>query len=550
MVKLSIRGRVSLLVLSSVMVAVLTVGAVAFYGLRSAMESMTEQENVLDAFLTESMAGYAEKYAKERLRKTAEVKARYIDRELAMIGEDVVKDAVSGKDGISFVLDGKGRVLFSSEKKGILAAAPEAPDLRQIASPSVAEAARRMIAGESGVMSIEVDGEVYYFAYAPMSSVGWSFGTVIEDDEVLDPVKQVTEDVREKMTAFREVLQQVFLDSMVKVVVVLLPVLLLVLYGSGTLAERVTRPIRKLAAGVREIAEGNFDKKLAIDTGDEIEHLAICFNAMTDSLKEHTRQLEQVAAEKEHARTELEVAAKIQMGMLPGTFPAFPERKDFGIYALMHPAKDVGGDFYDFYLLDENHLVVTVADVSGKGIPAALFMAMSKTILRNCVMMAKQQEDLAAVLENANHQLCQNNESAMFVTVLLGVLDLRTGRFVYADAGHCPPLLGHGGSYGFLPMEKCCMLGLLEQPYEQQSIDLSPGDTLFLYTDGVSEAMDEQRNQFTEQRIRDTLDALPPEEAIEDILPEVLERIRQHAGDAEQSDDITMLGLRYYGSRC
>lgn len=550
MVKLSIRGRVSLLVLSSVMVAVLTVGAVAFYGLRSALDSMTEQENVLDAFLTESMAGYAEKYAKDRLRKVAEVKARYIDRELAMAGEDVVRDAVIGTDGISFVLDGKGRVLFSSEKKGILAAAPEAPDLRQIASPSVAEAARRMIAGESGVMSIEVDGEVYYFAYAPMPSVGWSFGTVIEDDEVLDPVKQVTEDVREKMTAFRDVLQQVFFDSMVKVVVVLIPVLLLVLYGSGTLAERVTRPIRKLAAGVREIAEGNFDKKLAIDTGDEIEHLAICFNAMTDSLKEHTRQLEQVAAEKEHARTELEVAAKIQMGMLPGTFPAFPERKDFGIYALMHPAKDVGGDFYDFYLLDENHLVVTVADVSGKGIPAALFMAMSKTILRNCVMMAKQPEDLAAVLENANHRLCQNNESAMFVTVFLGVLDLCTGHFVYADAGHCPPLLGHGGSYGFLPMEKCCMLGLLEQPYEQQGIDLAPGDTLFLYTDGVSEAMDEQRNQFTEQRIRETLDALPPEEAIEDILPEVLERIRQHAGDAEQSDDITMLGLRYYGSRC
>ncbi|MBQ1510646.1 MAG: serine/threonine-protein phosphatase, partial [Selenomonadaceae bacterium] len=136
------------------------------------------------------------------------------------------------------------------------------------------------------------------------------------------------------------------------------------------------------------------------------------------------------------------------------------------------------------------------------------------------------------------------------VTVFLGVLDLLTGHFVYADAGHCPPLLGHGGSYGFLPMEKCCMLWLLEQPYEQQGIDLAPGDTLFLYTDGVSEAMDEQRNQFTEQRIRDTLDALPPEEAIEDILPEVLERIRQHAGDAEQSDDITMLGLRYYGSRC
>lgn len=267
---------------------------------------------------------------------------------------------------------------------------------------------------------------------------------------------------------------------------------------------------------------------------------------MTEELKRYIQNMAQAAAEKEHARTELEVAARIQLDMLPDGHGPFPERKEFDLYASMDPARNVGGDFYDFYMPEKGSLVITIADVSGKGVPAALFMAKSQSVLKNCVMKAKGSE-LALALEEANRQLCRGNEAAMFVTVFLGMLDLSTGRLDYVNGGHCPPLLGKDGSYDFLPIKKSTMLGLMELPYDQQSVTLAPGDTLLLYTDGVSEAMDGEGNLFTEPRIREEMNALPSNQNIEEILTKLLEKIRRHAGGAEQSDDITMLGLRYNG---
>ena len=162
-------------------------------------------------------------------------------------------------------------------------------------------------------------------------------------------------------------------------------------------------------------------------------------------------------------------------------------------------------------------------------------------------MGAKSPENLGAILEKANRELCQNNEAAMFVTVLVGVLDLRNGHFTYAHCGHCPPLLQHEGCYEFLPLPKSYVLGLWERPYTQKSMELSPGDMIFLYTDGVSEAMDVDGNLFTEPRIRDTLNNLSAERQPEKLLPQMLAAIRQYAGGEEQSDDITMVGLRYDG---
>ncbi len=466
--------------------------------------------------------------------------------------EDIRRSVVEfahEQSSANFMLDGRGDVVISSEKEGILAAVPEIVDLRQAAEPDIAEAARHMTAGESGVMSVALNGKQYYLAFAPMQTVGWSFGVLIEDREVADVAAQVSGDVLQEMGTFRGSLREIFSDSLVKMGTILLPVLLLVIYGSGFMAARVTRPIRRLAEGVREIAAGNFDRKLDLHTGDEIEHLAECFNTMTEELKTYTEHLALAAAEKEHARTELEVAAKIQTDMLPDAVGAFPNRKEFDLYALMEPARDVGGDFYDFYMVDEHRLAFAIADVSGKGIPAAMFMAKSQSVLKHCLLMAKSPDDLAAVLEHANRLLCKNNDAAMFVTVFLGMLDLETGRLTYADGGHCPPLLGRNGSYEFLPMKKGTMLGLMELPYEQQSVELSPGTVLYLYTDGVSEAMNEAEEQFTEARIKEVLDALPPDRKAEDILSYMLERIRQHIGSAEQSDDITMLGLQYHGNK-
>ncbi|MCR5347333.1 MAG: SpoIIE family protein phosphatase [Fretibacterium sp.] len=464
--------------------------------------------------------------------------------------EDIYKfvaDSAIGETGVSFVLDREGHVVFSSQSQDILAANLDAPSLLGAKTPDVAEAARCMTAGGSGVVSVRPDEnaeDILYLAFAPMKSTGWSFGSVMEADEVLAPVKQTEGEVRKRMSVFGAALRQIFSDTAAKAGLAMIPVLLLVLYGGGLMAGRVTRPIRTLASGAKEIAAGNFDMKLNLATGDETEYLADCFNKMADDLKKYTDNLAAAAAKEEHVRTELAVAARIQEDMLPRVFP---RRKEFGLYAMMEAAKDIGGDFYDFYMPDADHLVVTIADVSGKGIPAALFMAKAQSILKNSVLAAGASGDLAHVLSRANRELCASNEAAMFVTVFTGILDLRSGRFDYADGGHCPPLWRHGGRYDFLPMQKGCILGLTEFPYKRQSITLSQGDTLFLYTDGVSEAMNEAGKLLMEPRVRDLLNAVPQAVPVEELLRGMMESIRRHTGQAEQSDDITMLGLQYFG---
>ena len=455
-----------------------------------------------------------------------------------------ISEASESNGEIRFVADAHGNIVFSSEKEGTLARAESQKDIRKTGEPLFDEAAHSMTDGKSGIQLVELGGTRYYLAFAPVPAVDWSYGIMVLEENISPSLAESQEFYRAMAEKFHNSFQDTYNSLLQGAMLVAALLIVLFFFLSKSLSGRFVRPILALTDGVKEIAKGDFDKKLDIKTGDEIEELADSFNAMTEELKEYTRNLAKATAEQERARTELDVAAQIQVDMLPSDFP---KRKEFDIFARMQPAKNVGGDFYDFYLLDENRLAITIADVSGKGIPAALFMARSQIVLKDCVRMAKEQGNLAAAMENANRRLCENNESSMFVTVFLGILELSTGHFVYANGGHCPPLLGRGGNYEFLPMKKCTVLGVMERPYEQQSVDILPGDTLFLYTDGVSEAMDEQGNQFTEPQIRATLNALEPNQTMEGILAAVLKKIKEHAGNAGQSDDITMLGLRYMG---
>ena len=309
------------------------------------------------------------------------------------------------------------------------------------------------------------------------------------------------------------------------------------------LSDQFVNPIHELADGVREISAGDLDKKLDIRTGDEIEHLAVCFNAMTDALKLQMKNLTRVTADKERIATELNVATNIQQSMLPQEFDF--DRSDFEIYATMNAAKEVGGDFYDFYMLDENHLVITMADVSGKGVPAALFMAFSKTILKNFAMSMSKPDDFAAVMTLANQQLCEGNDEMMFVTVFMGMLDLVNGEFVYVNGGHNAPLVRHNDRFEYIDVAKSCMLGIDEDaPFNRQKMQLSKGDLIFLYTDGVTEAMNEDGEQYLPEHLRDELNAEDADESLEDLLEHIRQSIKKHAGAAEQSDDITMLAVR------
>lgn len=258
-------------------------------------------------------------------------------------------------------------------------------------------------------------------------------------------------------------------------------------------------------------------------------------------------------SKRERVENELKVATQIQAGMLPRTFPAFPDRGDFDIYASMDPAKEVGGDLYDFFLVDDDHLCMVVGDVSGKGVPAALFMAIAKALLK---MQAKTSLSPEHVLQEVNAQLAENNKQNMFVTTWMGVLQLSTGELTYADAGHEKLLLYQDGKWDFLPKKGGPALAVLSAEdmellgkktlYRNQTITLKPGDAIYQYTDGVTEATDAHEELFGETRLLDAMNSAPSVEPGE-LLPYVRQQIDAFVKEADQFDDITMLGLLYKG---
>ena len=453
-----------------------------------------------------------------------------------------------------FLLDiATGSVIFSTFEKGALAVPQNPVDLRQSAEVSIARAASAMTAGEKNVMLITLDGEDYYLAFAPVKTPGWSFGILNHKREVVYPAAYARDNILAQMEGFRDSIRTFFRSLLHWAILAFLLVLAALFYLSSSVAKQFVQPIRMLVEGVKQIAQGNLDERIELDQNDELGYLANSVKDMAVDLKEHIQNRSKVTAEKERIATELSVATDIQEGMLPRNFGEVSRNKGFDLFASMQAAKEVGGDFYDFYMLDDHRLVITIADVSGKGVPAALFMVIAKTILKNSALSAGEEEDFAEVIGRANRQICENNEEMLFVTVFFGVLDIHTGDLTYVNCGHNPPLLRQGtdGNYAYLrPAKKNLMLGIEEDLcFTQETVHLAPGSLLFCYTDGVTEAMDEAGNVYSEGRLQTVLENLPAGEdmPVADILASVREDIKTHAGAAEQSDDITMLAVRYKG---
>lgn len=246
-------------------------------------------------------------------------------------------------------------------------------------------------------------------------------------------------------------------------------------------------------------------------------------------------------------QAELDVASSIQKDMLPCIFPPFPDCAAFDIYATMEPAKEVGGDFYDFFLVDGGHLAVVIADVSGKGVPAALFMVIAKTLIKNHAQLGAPP---SKVFETVNHQLCETNDANMFVTAFMGILELATGKFTFVNAGHNPPLISREGKpYEWLRSDPGFVLaGLDDMTFEQQEIYLSPGDSLFLYTDGVTEALNPESQLYSDPRLEKFFNSgVLDGKAVSEIPALVRKDIADFARGAEQADDITMLILQMNG---
>ena len=450
---------------------------------------------------------------------------------------------------VNFILNAQGQVVLSSEKAGVLSAAEKGDDLRQGTEQDLAAKAVSMVEGQTAVDMVLVEGKEYYIAYAPIPSMKWSYGTLIEKDVVVQPAQAAKDHLLTQAENFFAAFSKYFRDNLLRTAVLLLLLLLMLYYASRKAADRFVQPLLTLTAGVRDIASGNLEKKLSLKTGDEIEQLAESFNQMTDELRRYIKKLEQAAAEKERIATELSVAARIQAGSLPQDFPS---QEGCELFATMQPAKEVGGDFYDFYVLDDKRLLVTIADVSDKGVPAALFMVRSKTVLGSSILRTeKEGGSLADAVMIANDELCQNNEAEQFVTAFAAVIDMVTGQVSYVNAGHNPPVILHkqegSGAARLLPRADNPMLGVMEGlVYKENTLQLAPGDTMLLYTDGVTEAMNKEGQMFTKEQLLRTLNAGQGKKA-EEIVSICMEAVGKHAAGAEASDDITMLCFHWQG---
>ena len=307
------------------------------------------------------------------------------------------------------------------------------------------------------------------------------------------------------------------------------------------ISKLINTPIKQLTAEVNQIALGNLDMRIKLNSKDELGLLASAFNNMTADLRKSIDNYTHEHLEKERMSTELNIAAKIQAGMIPFIFPPFPGRAEFDIYASMLPAKEIGGDFYDFYFIDENSLAVIIADVSGKGVPAALFMVITKILVKNGAYSGKSPRE---VFETVNNIMCENNDTSMFVTAFMGVYNIASGRFIYANAGHNPFFLKRKGKdYEAVSVRPNFILGYMENvTFREDEILLQPGDTLFLYTDGVTEAMNSGKELFAVRRLAEALNA-NRDAAPQQLLSSVKKEIDRFADGAEQADDITMLAL-------
>ena len=323
--------------------------------------------------------------------------------------------------------------------------------------------------------------------------------------------------------------------------------------ASRRMTKSVVRPIDAIANAavtyVQDKRGGNACQDhfsiLDIHTGDELEHLSRVMADMERDLTEHEEQLTRITADKERIGAELSLATKIQAAMLPHIFPPFPDRTDFDLYASMDPAKEVGGDFYDYFLVDDDHLGLIMADVSGKGVPAALFMMASKIILQSVAMLGGSP---GAILTKTNEAICSNNEARMFVTVWVGILELSTGKLTCANAGHESPVIKRkdGGFALYKDRHGFVLGGLNGIVYKEYQIQLEPGDKLFVYTDGVPEATNSEKELFSTERMLAALNECP-DASPQDVLKNVRRAVDDFVHGAEQFDDLTMLCLEYKG---
>ncbi len=390
-----------------------------------------------------------------------------------------------------------------------------------MADTTVKHLGKEMLARKTGMQTLMNDDTLSFVFYAPVPSSGWSLAMVCPHRDVYAGV----------------------ITMRTTLIIVAIIALFLIFFLSRNIISKLTKPLSLFASSARMIAKGDFNTPLPeIKSEDEMKELYNSFSYMQTSLKNYIEELKSTTSAKERIESELSIAREIQMGMIPKIFPAFPERNDIDIFAILHPAKEVGGDLYDFFI-NEEKLFFTIGDVSGKGVPASLFMAVTRSLFRS---VAANIIDPKIIVESMNSAISETNEANMFVTLFVGVLDLRTGDMQFCNAGHNPPcIITKDGNVSFMEIHPNLPVGLFEKfQYDTQSIHLESGTTLFLYTDGLTEAENNNKELFSENNLLKTLQNEAVTDA-ETLVRNVYNSVEQHVNNAVQSDDLTMLVVKY-----
>ena len=387
---------------------------------------------------------------------------------------------------------------------------------------AMANLGHAMQRGEEGIKRMNIGGKDSYVFYKPLGKTGCSMAIVCPESDIFGGFDRLRRTVMSIVTVG----------------------LLLMLYFFIRIITRELQPLRRLAKEAETIASGNFDTKLPeLQRTDEIGQLSNSFAGMQKSLVRYIDELKDTTAEKASIESELQVASGIQMGMLPKDFPTSQERDDVQLYASLTPAKDVGGDLFDFYIRDEK-LFFCIGDVSGKGVPASLFMAVTRSVFRTVSAHESMPDRIVATL---NATMADMNETNMFVTLFVGVLDLPTGRMRYCNAGHDAPLLV-GQGVGMLPCDSNIPAGFMPSwKYTLQETQIFTGTTIFLFTDGLTEAEDSTHALFKMERVNEVAkQALANhQEEPRQLIAVMTDAVHQFVGDAEQSDDLTMMAIQY-----
>jgi sigma-B regulation protein RsbU (phosphoserine phosphatase) len=427
-----------------------------------------------------------------------------------------------------FVIDSTGTYIVHPDRKRMVREnyfdyAKLSPD------PFISELGKKMIKGEEGHTNsgsngqdLVIEGEKVNVDYMPIKQLNWSVAIVI-------PMLYIN----------------VVGYILGTILITLIAIGLLVVFFVGRSSiKKAVKPLKQLAVSADEVAKGNFHTPLPIiKRKDEICQLRDSFEKMQHSLTAYIDELKATTAQKASMESELKVAHDIQMSMLPKTFPPYPERHDIDIYGKLKPAKDVGGDLFDFFIRDE-HLFFCIGDVSGKGVPASLVMAVTRSLFRN---ISAHLAEPHMIVHTLNKAMTDGNETNMFVTLFVGVLDLATGRLAYSNAGHDAPLL-ISQDVSTIACDANLPIGVMaNQEYTLQETELQPGSTIFLFTDGLNEAEDILHDQFGDQRIHDVATSLlaDGQPKPDTLINAMTEAVHTFVGEAEQSDDLTMLAIRY-----